>query len=89
MKKEPSSRFLPIAVSGPLRADLTNWDALRAMTDEEVLAAALSDPDAQPVIDERRKHIKRVPQVKVMRRALRPKPRGVRHEVSRPDRHPS
>jgi putative transcriptional regulator len=26
----------------------TDWVALAAMTDEEVLAAALSDPDAQP-----------------------------------------
>lgn len=41
------------------------------MTDEQVHAAALSDPDAQPLTDERLKHMVRVPQVKVMRRALK------------------
>jgi len=55
----------------PLPPDRMDWARFDALTDEEVLAAALSDPDAQPVTDERRKHMKRVPQVKVMRRALR------------------
>jgi putative transcriptional regulator len=27
----------------------TDWERVNAMTDEEVLAAALSDPDAQPI----------------------------------------
>lgn len=35
----------------PLRGD-TDWARLAAMTDEEVLAAALADPDAQPLSDE-------------------------------------
>jgi putative transcriptional regulator len=30
----------------------TDWERLRRMTDEEVEAAALSDPDAQPLTDE-------------------------------------
>ena len=34
--------------------DRTGWDALRVITDEEALAAALNDPDAQPATDERR-----------------------------------
>lgn len=29
--------------------DGTDWDRVNAMTNEEVLAAALSDPDAQPI----------------------------------------
>ncbi len=34
------------------------------------MAAALSDPDAQPITPEDFKRMKRVPQVKVIRRAL-------------------
>jgi putative transcriptional regulator len=40
------------------------------MTDEEVEAAALADPDNPPITPERQARLKRVPQVKVMRRAL-------------------
>ena len=40
------------------------------MTDDEVMAAALSDPDAQPLTPEDFKRMRRVPQVKVIRRAL-------------------
>lgn len=40
------------------------------MTDEDVLTAALSDPDAQPLTLADVKRMKRVPQVKVIRRAL-------------------
>jgi putative transcriptional regulator len=38
--------------SDPEPEDRTDWDRLRRMTDEEVEAAALSDPDAQPMTDE-------------------------------------
>src|SRR5262245_51911445 len=41
------------------------------MTEEEINAAALTDPDNPPLTPERAKHLKRVPQVKVMRRALK------------------
>ncbi len=40
------------------------------MTDEEVHAAAISDPDAQPLTDEDLKRMKRLPQSRVIRRAL-------------------
>jgi hypothetical protein len=33
--------------------DKTDWNRLRAMTDEEVTAEAMSDPDAQPMTPER------------------------------------
>jgi putative transcriptional regulator len=39
-------------------------------TDDEIMAAALSDPDNPPLTPERLARMKRVPQVKVMRRAL-------------------
>jgi putative transcriptional regulator len=40
------------------------------MTDEDVNAAALADPDNPPLTPQRQARLKRVPQVKVMRRAL-------------------
>ena len=58
-------------ITRPLPPDETDWGALRTMTDEEVHAAALSDPDAQPLTEDDFKRMKRTPQVKVMRRALR------------------
>jgi putative transcriptional regulator len=36
----------------PKPAGRTDWDRVDKMTDEEVEAAALSDPDAQPLTDE-------------------------------------
>ncbi len=47
-----------------------DWSKLDAMSAEERHAAALSDPDAQPLTDEDLKTMKRTPRVKVMRRAL-------------------
>jgi hypothetical protein len=40
------------------------------MTEEEIKAAALADPDNPPLTPERQACLKRVPQVKWMRRAL-------------------
>jgi putative transcriptional regulator len=40
------------------------------MTDGEINAAALSDPDNPLLTPERQAQLKRVPQVKVMRRAM-------------------
>jgi putative transcriptional regulator len=47
-----------------------DWSRADAMTDEEIYAAALADPDAQPITPERIARMKRPPQVKVIRRAL-------------------
>jgi putative transcriptional regulator len=44
---------------------------LRPMTDEEVHAAAMADPDAQPLTEERLARMKLVPRAKTIRRALR------------------
>jgi putative transcriptional regulator len=57
----PDGREEPFPDPGPLPH----------LTEEEINAAALSDPDNPPRTPEREKHLKRVPQVKVMRRALR------------------
>jgi putative transcriptional regulator len=43
---------------------------LRPMTDTEVLAAAMSDPDAKPLTPDDFKRMKRVPRAKIIRRAL-------------------
>ena len=48
----------------------TDWAQLDAMTDEEVLAAARSDPDAQPLSHEQLATLRRVSRVKVLRQRL-------------------
>jgi putative transcriptional regulator len=57
----PAGREEPFPDPGPLPR----------LTEEEINAAALTDPDNPPRTSEREKHLKRVPQVKVMRRALK------------------
>jgi putative transcriptional regulator len=47
-----------------------DWSRFDALTDDEVHAAALADPDAQPLTKERLAHMKRVPRAKTLRRAL-------------------
>jgi putative transcriptional regulator len=48
----------------------TDWARVRAMTDEEVTAAARSDPDAQPLTPEQLAKMRRVSRVKVLRQRL-------------------
>jgi len=57
----PDGREEPFPDPGPLPH----------LTEEEINAAALTDPDNPPLTPERAKHLKRVPRVKVMRRALK------------------
>jgi putative transcriptional regulator len=53
------------------KATKQDWSRFDAMTAEERHAAALADPDAQPLTPERLERVKRTPQVFVIRRALR------------------
>lgn len=46
------------------------WDRLDAMSEAERHAAALEDPDAQPLGPEDMPKLRRTPQVRVIRRAL-------------------
>jgi putative transcriptional regulator len=62
-------RIMPDGTTRPL-AESTDWERLRAMTDEEVTAAALADPDAQPLTEAQLASMKRVPRAKALRRAL-------------------
>jgi putative transcriptional regulator len=47
-----------------------DWMRFDTMTEAERHAAALSDPDAQPITPENVRRMKRAPQVRVIRRAL-------------------
>src|ERR1700761_2519346 len=47
-----------------------DWSRLDAMTEAQRHAAALADPDAQPLTPEDFKRMKRTPQAKIIRRAL-------------------
>ncbi len=48
-----------------------DWTAFDALTDEQIHAAALADPDAQPLTEERLAKMRRVPRSKSIRRALK------------------
>jgi putative transcriptional regulator len=48
----------------------TDWSRFDAMTEDERHAAALSDPDAQPLTPEVLERMKWTPRTKTMRRAL-------------------
>ena len=47
-----------------------DWSRADAMTDEEILAAALRDPDAQPLTPERLARMKPTSRTRLIRRAL-------------------
>jgi putative transcriptional regulator len=47
-----------------------DWSRLDAMTAEQKHAAALSDPDHQPLSDQAMSRMRRVPRAKIVRRAL-------------------
>jgi putative transcriptional regulator len=54
----------------PLPRGRTDWTRLDAMSDKEVMAAARSDPDAQPLTPEQLTKMRRVSRVKVLRQRL-------------------
>jgi len=62
-------QVLPDGTTRPL-PDRTNWARLDAMTEEEIHAAAMADPDARPMTPEEMAKARRVPRVKTLRRAL-------------------
>src|SRR5580698_10178051 len=62
-------QVLPDGSTKPFE-DKTDWARLRAMTDEEVTAAAMADPDARPMTPEQLRTTRRVPRTRTLRRAL-------------------
>ncbi len=49
----------------------TDWEQVDAMTEEEIHAAALSDPDAQPITLEELEEFKPIPDAKAIRESLK------------------
>jgi putative transcriptional regulator len=62
-------QVLPDGSTKPLE-DKTDWHRLRAMTDDEVTAAAMADPDARPMTPKELRTAHRVPRARTLRRAL-------------------
>jgi putative transcriptional regulator len=54
----------------PRRRGESDWARLDAMSDEEAMAAALADPDAQPLAPEQLAKMPRASRVKVLRQRL-------------------
>jgi len=52
------------------KASKTDWSRFDAMTEEQRHAAAVADPDAQPMTEDDFKRMKRTPRAKIIRRAL-------------------
>ena len=69
MSKTGTTR-ITVKPDDPLPKGTTDWARLEAMTDQEVTAAALSDPDAQPLSPEQLARMRRVSRVKVIRQRL-------------------
>jgi putative transcriptional regulator len=72
-KKLKDGTVVEVLPSGKTRrfpAGQTDWAAFDAMTDEEVNAAALADPDAQPLTGEQLAQAKRLAPVKRLRMKL-------------------
>src|SRR3984893_9524971 len=69
MSKSSTSKVVRSSLDN-LPPDKTDWARFDAMTDEEVMAAALSDPDAQPLTSEQLAKMRRGSRVKVLRQRL-------------------
>jgi putative transcriptional regulator len=54
----------------PVLTGHTDWERLHAMTDEEAMAAALSDPDAPPMTLGELAQMRPVPDIKALRARL-------------------
>jgi putative transcriptional regulator len=61
---------MPDGSTRPLE-DLTDWAAIDSLTDEQILAAALDDPDARPIVEGRTGNIRRGPHPRFLRMKLR------------------
>jgi len=69
MSKTGTTRVTVKPGEAPPQGD-TDWARLEGMSDEEVKAEALSDPDAQPLTPEQLAKMRRVSRVKVLRQRL-------------------
>ena len=69
MSKTDTTR-LTVKPGEPLSRSNTDWGQLDAMNDDEAMAAALADPDAQPLSVEGLARMRRVSRVKALRQRL-------------------
>ena len=69
-RRKSDGKFVRVLPDGS-EVEFPPRDRIPDLTEEEIVAAALTDPDNPPMTPEREARMKRVPQVKVMRRALR------------------
>jgi putative transcriptional regulator len=69
MSKTDTTRMTVKPGDAPSRG-ATDWTRVSTMTEEEVLAAARSDPEAQPLDPEALGKMRRVSPVKALRQAL-------------------
>ena len=71
-KRLSDGSYVELLPNGKTRPSVskTDWARVDAMTEEEIIAAALSDPDAQPLTDAQLAGMKRVPRSKTLRRTL-------------------
>jgi putative transcriptional regulator len=72
VKRLPNGTVVQIMPDGsqyPIE-DRTDWTRLKNMTEEEIEAGALADPDNLPMTDEELKRLRRVPNPKEIRRKL-------------------
>jgi putative transcriptional regulator len=69
MSKTDTTR-VTVKPGEPLARGDTDWAQLEALTDEEVMAAARSDPNAQLLNPEQLATMRRVSRVKVLRQRL-------------------
>jgi len=69
-KRLADGTLVQILPDGAVRTLTDDTDRLRAMTDEQIGAAALGDPDNPPLTDERLRRMRPVPRVRIIRRAL-------------------
>lgn len=72
LKRMDDGTFVQILPDGSTRPidDRTDWARLDAMTDAEIEANALSDPDNPPLTDDELSRMRRVPNPKAIRTRL-------------------
>lgn len=72
VRKGPDGKFVQVMSDGSTRPiyGRTDWARLDAMTEEEIEANALSDPDNPPISDEELARFRRVPNPREIRKRL-------------------
>ncbi len=72
VRKGPDGTYVQILPDGSTQPieDRTDWARIDAMTEEEIEANALSDPDNPPMTDEELSRMRRVPNTRQIRTRL-------------------